>query len=421
MISSSWIPPQIRSCGGMFVLISHIIGVIVGHVHDITEVRRSSSSVVLCCCCWLCTARSLAMEGSNVAGGVKKEAVDAAAQGTPLLRAGGVVKKEPVDEPTDAGKDELRHEEAEASAAKRRREEESGDEAVGVGRKKRQRVVAEGLSLGRERKRDADPATRRTTTGADATAAAIVPQCRCSMLLSMPPLQRLLDACRDVFKGTPTPPSSIIVPFICRLMGRIGPHDVGLMDDLDYFHRMNAAARQTPPIITCKTIYSCSNFTIAVFFLPQRAVMPLHDHPGMTVFSKVLIGSTHVEAYDWLRPRVSGQGSPAAMLAEKVLDHNVTAASDAWVLFPDTGGNMHRFVVDGHCAFLDVLTPPYAPAEQRSCTYYEDLPYDELDPCAVSSGLTEAQRRRQLAWLREVPQPKDLRIANLPYQGPKIF
>ncbi|TKV92223.1 hypothetical protein SEVIR_9G150900v4 [Setaria viridis] len=241
------------------------------------------------------------------------------------------------------------------------------------------------------------------------------------MLLSMPPLQRLLDACRDVFKGTPTPPSSIIVPFICRLMGRIGPHDVGLMDDLDYFHRMNAAARQTPPIITCKTIYSCSNFTIAVFFLPQRAVMPLHDHPGMTVFSKVLIGSTHVEAYDWLRPRVSGQGSPAAMLAEKVLDHNVTAASDAWVLFPDTGGNMHRFVVDGHCAFLDVLTPPYAPAEQRSCTYYEDLPYDELDPCAVSSGLTEAQRRRQLAWLREVPQPKDLRIANLPYQGPKIF
>jgi cysteamine dioxygenase len=39
----------------------------------------------------------------------------------------------------------------------------------------------------------------------------------------------------------------------------------------------------------------------------------------------------------------------------------------------------------------------------------------------MSSGLTQAQRRRQLAWLREVPQPKDLRIANLPYQGPKIL
>lgn len=148
------------------------------------------------------------MEGSNVAGGVKKEAVDAAAQGAPLLRAGGV-KKEPVDEPTDAGK-ELREEAADASAAKRRREEEeSGDEAVGVGKKRQRVMVAAAPSS----------SSRNRTTGADATAAAIVPQCRCSMLLSMPPLQRLLDACRDVFKGTPTPPSSIIVPFICRLMG----------------------------------------------------------------------------------------------------------------------------------------------------------------------------------------------------------
>ncbi|CAL4918178.1 unnamed protein product [Urochloa decumbens] len=208
----------------------------------------------------------------------------------------------------------------------------------------------------------------------------------------------------------------------CHIIDKIGPHDVGLMDDLNYFHSMNAAGCQNPPIITSKTIYNCSNFMIAVFFLPLRAVMPLHDHPGMTVFSKLLIGSVRVEAYDWVRPRVSSRGS-AAMLAEKVLDRNVTAASDAWVLFPDTGGNMHRFVVgeEEHCAFLDVLTPPYSLAEKRTCTYYKDIPYDELDTCAASSGLTEAQRRRQLAWLQEVPQPKDLRMYNLPYKGPTIF
>jgi hypothetical protein len=44
--------------------------------------------------------------------------------------------------------------------------------------------------------------------------------------------------------------------------GRVGPHDVGLKDELDYFHRTNAAARQKPPIVTCKTIYSSSNFTV---------------------------------------------------------------------------------------------------------------------------------------------------------------
>ncbi|OEL20059.1 hypothetical protein BAE44_0018923 [Dichanthelium oligosanthes] len=104
----------------------------------------------------------------------------------------------------------------------------------------------------------------------------------------------------------------------------------------------------------------------------------------MTVFSKHLIGSAHVEAYDRVRRRVSGWGS--AMLAEKVLDHNVRAASGAWVLFPNVGGNMHRFVAgeETHCAFLDVLAPPYSPKEQRHCNYYKDSPYE---PCPCKHSL----------------------------------
>ncbi|KAL6637201.1 hypothetical protein ACP70R_024773 [Stipagrostis hirtigluma subsp. patula] len=74
-------------------------------------------------------------------------------------------------------------------------------------------------------------------------------------------------------------------------MDKIGPNDVGLRDRVRFFHKMNSAGRQNPPIITCKTVHECDNFTIAVFFLPQGAVMPLHDNPGMTVFSKLLIGT----------------------------------------------------------------------------------------------------------------------------------
>ncbi|KAG2536277.1 hypothetical protein PVAP13_9NG246400 [Panicum virgatum] len=242
------------------------------------------------------------------------------------------------------------------------------------------------------------------------------------VLRPVPPLQGLVNACRTVFTGSSLPPMAPVVHFIRSIMNLIGPYDVGLRDDVDFFHRMNAASRQNPPIITCKTILECQNFAIAVFFLPFGTVMPLHDHPGMTVFSKLLIGSAHVEGYDWVRPRVSGGGS--RMLAEKVLDRDVTPASGTWALFPEAGGNMHRFVAgeETHCAFLDVLAPPYAPAEQRRCTYYKDTPYE---PCrCVVRRLTETTQRhgRPLAWLEEeVDEPRDLRIVSLPYRGPKIY
>jgi len=142
-------------------------------------------------------------------------------------------------------------------------------------------------------------------------------------------------------------------------------------------------------------VYEDSDCQIGIFCIPAGSQIPLHDHPGMTVVSRVLVGTLRVTSYDWETPYMPGPGAdangpgwkpPRLQAAARRRPRVVLDADDpeanTHVLFPTTDGNLHAFEAVTDVAVLDVLAPPYAPSRGRDCTYFrEDV---EADPSADS-------------------------------------
>ncbi|KAG9144404.1 hypothetical protein Leryth_017534 [Lithospermum erythrorhizon] len=242
-------------------------------------------------------------------------------------------------------------------------------------------------------------------------------------------IQALYDICKKTFTpSAPPPPSSQSIQKICSLLDTIGPADVGLKEENQEDDRghgllglnlLSRANRWAQPI-TYVDIHESNGFTMCIFCFPTSAAIPLHDHPGMTVLSKVLYGSLHVKAYDWVEPpcirKCNQLGQPTVRLAKLSVDKVLSAPCGPSILYPKTGGNLHCFTAITPCAMLDILAPPYDETAGRKCTYYHDYPYlsfgneDEID----------SNESEEYAWLAEVETPEDLHMRSGMYAGPVI-
>ncbi|CAL9201329.1 unnamed protein product [Musa hybrid cultivar] len=205
-------------------------------------------------------------------------------------------------------------------------------------------------------------------------------------LASMPrAVQRLFETCKEIFAegGPGIIPSPNDVERLRSFLDTLKPANVGLSSNMPFFRNVGMDG---PPPVTYLHIYACPKFSIGIFCLPQAAVIPLHNHPGMTVFSKLLFGSMHIKSYDWVN---DPQGSN-----EKIKSSSVTS-----------------------CAVLDVLGPPYNDDEGRACIYYKEYAYSSFPGDAmVLSGESE-----EYAWLEERgSEPDDLVVRGAEYKGPKV-
>ncbi|EEF45021.1 Protein C10orf22, putative [Ricinus communis] len=235
------------------------------------------------------------------------------------------------------------------------------------------------------------------------------------------PVQKLYDTCKDVFSigGPGVVPAPDKIEKLRAVLDVITPEDVGLHPEMPYF-RLPVAGRAPP--IRYLHIHECNKFSIGIFCFPPSGVIPLHNHPGMTVFSKLLFGKMHIKSYDWVdEDSVNGSAvvNPSEVRLAKVkIDSDFTAPCNPCILYPVDGGNMHCFTAATACAVLDVLGPPYSDPEGRHCTYYNDFPFANFSVDGVS--LPE-EEREGYAWLQErTKQPDDFKMVGELYRGPKI-
>uniref|UniRef100_A0A7N0SWX7 cysteine dioxygenase n=1 Tax=Kalanchoe fedtschenkoi TaxID=63787 RepID=A0A7N0SWX7_KALFE len=226
-------------------------------------------------------------------------------------------------------------------------------------------------------------------------------------------LQRLYDSCRFVFKGAGVVPPPCDVEKLCRILDGMRPEDVGLSKDLQFFKP--SCAIKTHPRVTKTTIYECKNFSLCIFFMPANAVIPLHNHPEMTVFSKLLLGTMHIKSFDWVDQNGSVGSDPSSRrrLAKLEADELYTAPCDTSVLYPTTGGNMHQFTAVTPCAVLDVIGPPYSTDEGRDCTFYREFPCESPQNDMEKEGVA-------YAWLEEIDDPEESEMNEVEYMGPQI-
>uniref|UniRef100_A0A0D6R606 cysteine dioxygenase n=1 Tax=Araucaria cunninghamii TaxID=56994 RepID=A0A0D6R606_ARACU len=246
-------------------------------------------------------------------------------------------------------------------------------------------------------------------------------------------VQRLYDLCKETFSPAGVVPPEPAVARLKSLMDTIRAVDVGLDEAAimeierhgSSSHFGPARRRRQPrragghvaprarwsPRVTYIPLHECAAFSIGIFCLPTSAIIPLHDHFRMTVFSKILYGTMHVKAYDWLDPEPTNSNLVGLKRATLHRDADFTAPCEPSVLFPATGGNIHSFTAVTSCAVLDVLSPPYL---ERNPSYYRESPYSS--PLSNENGHGEEDNVHYV-WLEEIEKPENFILRAQRYSG----
>eukprot|EP00163_Fabomonas_tropica_P007976 TRINITY_DN175_c0_g1_i2.p1 TRINITY_DN175_c0_g1~~TRINITY_DN175_c0_g1_i2.p1 ORF type:complete len:263 (+),score=27.96 TRINITY_DN175_c0_g1_i2:275-1063(+) len=154
-------------------------------------------------------------------------------------------------------------------------------------------------------------------------------------------------------------------------------------------------------------VFHCSEFSVGIFFVPKGHEIPFHDHPSMTVASRLLYGTLHNLSLDWVEePKTiyDDDGSSRASGYAKIVENCL--APEVSSLEPEHG-NIHRLRALTSCAFLDILSPPYDARYNRECKYYK-----VVDDGRVVGDIGD------VVMLQQIPEPAEYECKPSPLPVP---
>lgn len=209
---------------------------------------------------------------------------------------------------------------------------------------------------------------------------------------------------RDLCEAIPDPEEFGRSPGEARLTGLLAAVDCLTLEDVGL--ESGWVSAQSRPLYL--PVLNRESYDLALFVLPKGYQLPTHDHPGMSVLSKVLHGALEVRSYDWTELVEDGARETKVGFAKTGGPLVKTPGDEAWFLSAGNG-NVHSFGAVEECVVFDLLVPPYDVDGDRDCHYYrvEARSAEEADESGTFGTVM----------LREVPEPPGLPSYRA-YRGP---
>ncbi|XP_015943115.1 plant cysteine oxidase 4 isoform X2 [Arachis duranensis] len=212
----------------------------------------------------------------------------------------------------------------------------------------------------------------------------------------MPFVQKLYDTCKASFSAD-GPISQEALEKVRVLLDELKPSNVGLDQEAQLARgwtsslngkRGRNGSHNYPPPLKYIHLHECDKFSMGIFCMAPGSIIPLHNHPGMTVLTR-----------------------PATLAR----DCQMKAPCGTTILYPKSGGNIHCFKAITPCALFDILSPPYSTENGRHCSYFRRSP-----PIKDLLPSVEVDKASEVTWLEETQPPENLVVKRGQYIGPTI-